>query len=339
MTKARQNSSDVTETCEALETTRVDREAGVVYGVKLLGLRSRNKRNYDTAGVRKTAVELLENSVICVDHPENPQSPRKYSDRLGVATKVRYLKGEGYFADVKYNPKHMMAEQFLWDAEHKTAGVGMSINARFRPGKTQKDGYTDVEALEAVRTVDLVMKPATTDSLFEQESDEITEEEDEVMDLKTLKEKHPDLVKELTESISSDTTEQTEVEQLRKDHKEAMEQLAMIRKVDEAKKLKDAIEAEFAPVFKDSGIAEDLRKECLECACEMGEQTRKKFSGLMGKLVPLVVSEGDDESEEDTEVDESEHEEEAKPPAYRPKRSGFGGSKIDFRKDILGLSK
>jgi len=40
--------SDVTE-------AMIDREKGIIRGVKLLGLRSKNKRNYDTPGVRKNA--------------------------------------------------------------------------------------------------------------------------------------------------------------------------------------------------------------------------------------------------------------------------------------------
>ena len=41
-------------------------------------------------------------------------------------------RGEGLFADFHFNPKHALAEQLLWDAEHAPENVGFSHNVEAR---------------------------------------------------------------------------------------------------------------------------------------------------------------------------------------------------------------
>src|SRR5690606_17000391 len=87
-------------------------------------------------------------------------------DRLGAIRDVKFRAGEGLFADLHYNPKHPLAEQLAWDAEHAPEQVGLSHNVLAR---TSRDGETTVvEAITRVESVDLVADPATTRGLFEQ---------------------------------------------------------------------------------------------------------------------------------------------------------------------------
>lgn len=144
---------------------RVDRRTGVIHGVKLLGLHSRNKRVYLPEALHH-ACGLYERAKVNVNHaPGHPGAVRDYRDRIGLIRHVRFVEGEGLFADFVYNPKHAIAEQLAWDAEHMPENVGLSHSVLAR---TRRQGdQTVVEAIVHVFSVDLVADPATTDGLFE----------------------------------------------------------------------------------------------------------------------------------------------------------------------------
>lgn len=320
------------ETEDAFESVNSETE-GVIRGVKLLGIRSRNKRDYNTPGVKKSGLALLNGVQVYIDHPDNPQTPRSYRDKIGVVENVTYRNGEGHFGDIRYNPKHEAIEQFLWDVKNAPKSLGMSINAKYKPGKTNKNGDQVVESLEMVRSVDVVTKPATADGIFEHES----EDDDMALDLKTLKEKHADLVEQLRTELTEQTDESKEIERLRKEAREALEQVAAMKAEAEAKKLHDAVEAEVVKIFKDTPVDEATVKEVVECACSMQEDSRKKMLGVIGKLGPMLVETPDDDDADDGgDADEQEHEEKPEP-AYKP-AARKSGKPLNFRRDILGIS-
>lgn len=141
---------------------RVDRERGVIHGVKILGLESANKRSYSRQALQQ-AVTLYEGKAVNVDHTPSGQL-RSYRDRIGKLVNV-HLGSDGLYGDLIVNPKHPLAEQLFWDAEHAPENVGLSHDAR---GKTViRDGKMIVESIASVRSVDLVAEPATTRSLYE----------------------------------------------------------------------------------------------------------------------------------------------------------------------------
>ena len=110
----------------------VDRQAGVLRGVKVLGLESRNGRTYLPEALAQ-ATRLYEGAKVNVNHPKgNPAGPRDYQDRIGAIRNVLLRPGEGLFADFHFNPKHALAEQLLWDAEHAPENVGFSHNVEAR---------------------------------------------------------------------------------------------------------------------------------------------------------------------------------------------------------------
>lgn len=148
-------------------TLRVDAGRGVLRGVKLLGLRSRNGRRYEEGALAKS-IGLYEGAKVNVNHPaRDPLAPRDYRDRLGVVRNVRMEAGAGLFGDLHYNPSHTLAEQLAWDAEHAPENVGLSHNVLARTRR--EAGEVVVEAITRVQSVDLVADPATTSGLFEQE--------------------------------------------------------------------------------------------------------------------------------------------------------------------------
>jgi hypothetical protein len=144
---------------------RVDRGGGVIRGIKVLGLHSRNNREYKPEALAR-AVGLYEGAKVNVNHPKgHPLAPRDYQERIGVIRSVQHTPGEGLFADFHFNPKHYLSEQLVWDAEHAPENVGFSHNVQ---ANTSRRGETIVvEEILRVQSVDLVADPATTRGLFE----------------------------------------------------------------------------------------------------------------------------------------------------------------------------
>ena len=159
-------SNPLLEYSQASASTHLDREHGILSGVKILGLVSLNARRYDPQALRR-ARKLYENAKVNVNHPkDSPQAPRDYQDRIGSIRNVQFREMDGLYADFHFNPRHPLAGQLMWDAEHSPENVGFSHNILART-RAQKDGTLLVEEITAVRSVDLVADPATTNGLFE----------------------------------------------------------------------------------------------------------------------------------------------------------------------------
>jgi hypothetical protein len=193
---------------------RVDRLAGIIRGVKLLGLDSKNGRRYREDALAE-AVALYEGAKVNINHPKgHPLSPRDYQDRLGVIRRVHLRGGEGLFGDLHFNPKHALSEQLVWDSEHAPQNVGLSHNVLAR---VARDGdETVVEAITKVQSIDLVADPATTTGLFEHASapavevgasSETLKFRWDELTLEHLELHRPDLLRELRESHACELDE------------------------------------------------------------------------------------------------------------------------------------
>ncbi len=190
-------------------TLRVDKNAGILRGVKLIGLTSKNGRRYRETALLK-AEKLYEEAKVNINHPkEGPLAPRDYQDRLGVIRGVGLRQGEGLFGDLHFNPKHALAEQLIWDAQHNPSNVGFSHNIQ---AQVSHEGETTVvEAIARVQSVDLVADPAATRGLFEQKEEQPNKVSVEApawdaLTIETVRLHRPDLL----EQMQSD-----EVQQLR----------------------------------------------------------------------------------------------------------------------------
>ncbi len=161
----------ITEDLASSKIRKVDATRGVIEGVKLIGVTSKNGRVYPLS-VLKNAVSLYEGVRVNVDHPStgNPSSPRGVRDRIGVMRNARFVEGSGIYADFHYNPKHALADQIVWDAENNPESLGFSHNALTRVVGKDRQGREVVEEIVSVRHVDLVADPATTRGLFESEN-------------------------------------------------------------------------------------------------------------------------------------------------------------------------
>lgn len=145
-------------------TGAVDREAGVVPGVKLLGLTSRNGRRYSESAVRKAA-GLYEGTSVYLNHCK-PGQTRDVRDLAGNIRNVQFLEGRGLFGDVHYLKGDPSGEKLALLAEGNLRNVGMSHDA---DGTVKRRGSENVvEEITEVNSVDVVHNPATTRSFKEQ---------------------------------------------------------------------------------------------------------------------------------------------------------------------------
>lgn len=158
-------------TLKSITADRVDREAGVIYGVRMGGLVSKNKREY-TPEAYKEAIKsgMYEGKPCNIDHVKEGEQA-KVANRFGTWHDVEYREKPepGPYGNLHYIKSHSLANNVCEAAERKelNSAFGMSHDAwggNCRPGM---NGRVIVESIESVKSIDLVADPATTKGLFE----------------------------------------------------------------------------------------------------------------------------------------------------------------------------
>ncbi len=287
---------------------RVDRDAGVIHGVKLLGLASRNGRVYRERALADSA-GLYESAKVNVNHAQaGPLAPRDYRDRIGAVQKVRFVAESGLFGDLHFNPKHPLAEQLIWDAENSPENVGFSHNVL---AKVSREKDTEVvEEITRVASVDLVADPATTKGLFEQHAvGEATVWD--ALTLEALLLHRPDLVQEYESARLKEAQNQKEA---------AIAEAALLRRRERVRELLDrhglpmpsgdAVDALVTESFVESLLAcepaemERLVEERVKLIRQASEWGRRGRLGLARPIAPdqAVVWRQKDETPVTTEV-------------------------------------
>ena len=152
---------------------RVDTTRGVVFGVRVLGAESRNGRTYTTACLRD-AVPHYEAAKVFVDHTDGGRRTRSYRDEIGMLRKARFA-GGSIRADLHLNMAHEVAGQVLHDAQHSPDACGLSHDVEAKASRGA-GGRVLVEKITRVRSVDLVVNPATVAGLFESQGDDVDHE-------------------------------------------------------------------------------------------------------------------------------------------------------------------
>ena len=180
----------------------IDKKNLILKGTTILGPVSLNKRRY-AKEVQLEAAALFEGAKAYLNHPPIGSSePRDVRDLIGVHENVRVIDGK-MRSDLHLIDNETVRKFVLPIAESQPNLAGNSIVARVVMERA-KDGYDEVTKILAVRSVDLVAEPGTTNGIFEsqtQESHPAATQED-TMDMKslaleTLKAERPDLVEAL----------------------------------------------------------------------------------------------------------------------------------------------
>lgn len=144
---------------------KVDRGAGVIRAVKILGKQSRNGRMYTDEALAQAA-GLYEGVCVHIDHPEAHTlgGDRKFADGFGYLQGVR-RQDDGVYGDLVFLKSHTLAEQICESAEKMPRQFGLSHHAEGYV--TTQDDKTIVEGIARVFSVDIVRNPATNRGLFE----------------------------------------------------------------------------------------------------------------------------------------------------------------------------
>jgi hypothetical protein len=141
---------------------RVDREAGIIYGAKILGRNSANRRQYSDDALND-ATRLYEGRKVCLNHDRSdPKRERGILEEVAVIRNAR-RKGDGVYGDLHMFQSHKATPLILERADKFPDTFGLSHNAE---GKQSRDGRI-IESLSMVRSVDIVGDPATNAGLFE----------------------------------------------------------------------------------------------------------------------------------------------------------------------------
>lgn len=146
---------------------RIDKDAGIIYGVRVIGTTSRNRRDYP-ADVLKANQGKYEESRVYIDH-KRKAGERSIRDKWGQLESIRVGADGGLEADLHYNRFHLMTPQLIEDAERFPKSFGLSHTAS--GDEEKRGGRNVVTSIDEVFSVDLVSTPATTNGLFESEGE------------------------------------------------------------------------------------------------------------------------------------------------------------------------
>ena len=155
--------TEITEITEAFTEAIFEKTDNTIRNICLISVSSRNNRVY-TDRALNNIVELARGVKVFADHPVKGQI-RSVRDLIGKISAPRRA-GDKIYGDLKV----LSNQDWVFDiAKQMPEIVGMSIVARGKisPEKDQK-GREQVESVLALKSIDLVSEPATTNSLFEQ---------------------------------------------------------------------------------------------------------------------------------------------------------------------------
>jgi hypothetical protein len=146
------------------DSPAIDKENGVVRGVKVLGRESANSRTYSDQAM-DDAARLYEGTEVNIDHDrKEPHRERGLLEGFGVLKNVS-RKSDGVYADLHFLKSHPATNLFLERADRFPDKIGLSHNADGKANR--KGGRLIVESISRVNSVDVVRNPATNKGLFE----------------------------------------------------------------------------------------------------------------------------------------------------------------------------
>lgn len=162
-------STRFTELVEQLTPANVDRAAGVIRGVKILGRQSRNGRRYSDQALA-TALSLYEGAKVNLNHAPAADAPpgrRRFEEVFGEIRRVE-RRDEAICGELHFLTCHPLAATICEAAERFPHQFGLSHHAA-GPTHRADDGTWIVDDLTQVYSVDIVAAPATSQGLFESE--------------------------------------------------------------------------------------------------------------------------------------------------------------------------
>jgi hypothetical protein len=165
---------------------RVDTDAGIIFGVRVLGRFSRNSHGAPgavngteyTRACMESALPMYEDAPVKVGHPADRNRPgveRSPTETFGTLRNARVETDEQgepcVRADLHFYTTHPLAERVVEDVQRGLGKFGLSHNAAAARERVDRGSRRLViESLALVRSVDLVDNPATNRNLWEADS-------------------------------------------------------------------------------------------------------------------------------------------------------------------------
>lgn len=145
---------------------RVDREAHIIFGVKLVGNSSTNRGGILYRPALEQSLDRYEGAPVYPGHLQG-DSDRKWQDAMAVVRNPR-LEEDGLYGDLHGIEGQGVFAQLLSIAERAPHLVGSSHEAWVVLGPSEDPAYNHVAVdIEKVEAISIVDDPATTMSLFE----------------------------------------------------------------------------------------------------------------------------------------------------------------------------
>ena len=266
---------------QAPKSLQINRDEGVIKGVKVLGSVSRNNRTYSPKAL-SDAAGLYEGVRVYLGH-----DTRLYQDCVGSIHNTAVV-GDSVYGDLRLKQAHYLYEPIMADAAASPESLALSheVNAGDYEYTEVSEGMR-IDSISKVDAVAIVVDGGTCKSLLE----EITPvEKTKLKNVDELKAAHPELVEELLGQAQEAQKDNEKAARLIAERDEALSQVAALQEklddIEAAKTLqerKEAIHAE-ARELNRAEVSEELMEEFVSMKPE-------SVTSILKTLPEVVVKE------------------------------------------------
>jgi len=146
-------------------------ETGLLSGVHLLGLESKNGYKYAIEAITD-AHKLYEGVDIYLNHADPSETgDRDVTTKIGFVTTTYVKEAVGMLGDVQFNTEHPHYPALKWWVENQPNKIGFSHIAEAKLDNSTKT----MVAIRKPKSVDIVSKPATTNGIFKESFSSVSE--------------------------------------------------------------------------------------------------------------------------------------------------------------------
>ncbi len=289
---------------QAPRSLKIDKDSGVIKGVKILGSHSKNGRIYSPQALADASA-LYEGVNVYDGH-----DTRKYSDCVGKLHNASVV-GDSVYGDLTLKKSHALFEVIMEDAEHSPDNLALSHEVM--SGDYEFTVISEGKRIDSISKVDavaIVVDGGTCSSLLE--------ENIPVADIKTveqLKDAYPELTEKLLEGIQEAHTTNEKLASI------TLERDTVIKEREELQSKLDLIEAEQARQARKADILSECEK--LKVVPEISEDQMESFLGMAETAVTEMLKKF-------PAVEEKLEEEAAAPSSERAPSGGIDESSTPF---------
>ena len=237
-----------------LDGARVDRDKRTVFGVSVLGPKSKNGYAFRESAIREAAGRF-DGVKVYLNHQDAMPDVRDLAGRL-VATRFESdTTGPRLRGDVLVR-KGAAGEMILDDAESNPTLAGFSLHHDSHLSRNAATGLTEITRIEKIHSVDYVAEPATVGGIFESTQKEVTEMEWDNLTSEELHEKRPDLFEAIVAGAQAEVDKTAELKRLQEQNAKLGTELAGLKEAE----TKRQHAADVETTLNESKLSEEAKK-------------------------------------------------------------------------------